>query len=89
MLSHVVAYICVAVTIAAALVMFRKNNVGLGMFYLLFPVFYTVFLVYDRGFMSRQQVVSAMAIYGVITFVLVMYRWAMGGKRSANPSRPQ
>ena len=84
MLPQVIAYISIAITTAAALVMFRKKNVGLGMFYLIFPVFYAVFLVYDRGLISREQVVSAIAVYGVFTFVLVMYRWAKKGEKGSN-----
>ena len=83
MLIQIVAYISIAITATAALVMFRKKKVGLGMFYLVFPVFFAVFLVYDRGLINREQVVSALAVYGVFTFVLVMYRWAKkGGKKS-------
>ena len=82
--TQIIAFICIAITTAAALAMFRKKNVGLGMFYLVFPVFFAVFLVYDRGLISREQVVSAMAVYGVFTFVLVMYRWAKKGEKRSD-----
>ena len=76
-----IAYLCVAITAAAAVFMFWKKNYGLGMFFLLFPVFLGVFLVYDRGLIDREHIISAMAVYGVITFVLVMYGWAKGGDK--------
>ena len=81
MSSHVIAYLSVAITAAAALFMFRKKNWGLGLFFLVFPVFWVVFLAYDRGLIGREHIVSAMAVYGVITFVVIMYGWAKGGRK--------
>lgn len=81
MSSHVIAYVAVAVTAAAALYMFWKRNWSLGMFFMIFPVFFGVFLIYDRGFIGRDTVVSAMAVYGVATFVVAMYGWAKGGNK--------